>query len=99
MTVVELKRFSELAAASTKNVPAISAFFMISYDAYDPVPTIAMLHVKAYKPLTGAVNSPEYLLYPLPAFVFTTSNTSVWCLLGLTSSQGHYGFHSFPVVD
>jgi hypothetical protein len=30
MTVVELKRFSELAAASTKNVPAISAFFMIS---------------------------------------------------------------------
>jgi hypothetical protein len=49
-------------------------FFIIAYDANAPGPCIEMLHASAYKPLTGAINSPENLLYPLPAFVFTTSN-------------------------
>jgi hypothetical protein len=66
------------------------AFFIISYDAYAPGPFIIMLPVRVYKPLTGAVNSPENLLYPLPAFVLTTSNIKVWCFPGWSSSELMY---------
>jgi hypothetical protein len=90
MTVIELERNSPLYSASTKNAPTISAFFIILYDAYAPEPFIIMLHVTAYKPLTGAVNIPENVLYPLPAFVSTVSNTEVWCLLGWSSPELMY---------
>ena len=62
-------------------------FFIIAYDAYEPVPDIVMLHIRAYKPLSGAVNSPENLLFPLLVFVLAMSNIKVWCFPGLILSE------------
>jgi hypothetical protein len=90
MTSIELERYSVPCQHQRKMYLQFLHFFIIAYDANAPGPCIEMLHASAYKPLTGAINSPEDLLYPLPAFVFTTSNINVWCLLGLTSPELMY---------